>query len=102
MHKGSDDRAIAAGVRSGSLLGNMDSLPVPTDTDTTLERFALGLEHPNFRYRLGVLEALVAWLSPSHSQENPCEACSKPQARVLVRQLLSALSPMCVVNLAGE
>ena len=110
----------------------MDSLPVSTDTDATLSNFALGLEHPNLHHRLGVLEALVAWLSPSPSQGNPCEPFSKPQARVLIRQLLSALcspqylervwvvglhkairaaarstrcptfTPMCVLNLAGE
>lgn len=110
----------------------MGSLSVSTDTDAALEKLARGMEHPNLRHRLGVLEALVAWLSPSPPQEDPCEACSKPQARVLVRQLLSALcspqylerlwilglhkvlgaatrsercptfTPMCVANLAGE
>ena len=92
-----------------------------------LEKVSGGLEHSSLHHRLGVLDALVAWLCP----EDSCEAISKPEARVLVRQLLSALcnpqyferswivglhkviasatrsercptfTPMCVVNLAG-
>lgn len=91
-----------------------------------LEKVSGGLEHSSLHHRLGVLDALVAWLCPEDS-----EAISKPEARVLVRQLLSALcnpqyferswivglhkviasatrsercptfTPMCVVNLAG-
>lgn len=92
-----------------------------------LESISGGLEQSSLHDRLGVLNALVAWLCPKES----CEAISKPEARVLVRQLLSALcnpqyferswivglhkviasatrsercptfTPMCVVNLAG-
>lgn len=132
QHSGTNDRAIAAAARSSSLFGKMGTLSMSTDTDATLEMFARGLEHPNLQHRLGVLEALVAWLSPSPVRVDPVEACSKPQARFLVRQLLSALcspqylerlwivglhkvlgaatrsercptfTPMCVVNLAGE
>lgn len=98
-----------------------------TDTDGMLERISGGLEHSSLHHRLALLDALVAWLCP----EDSCEAISKPEARVLVRQLLSALcnpqyferswivglrkviasatrsercptfTPMCVVNLAG-
>lgn len=92
-----------------------------------LEKISGGLEHSSLHHRLGVLDVLVAWLCP----EGSCEAISKPEARVLVRQLLSALcnpqyferswivglhkviasatrsercptfTPMCVVSLAG-
>lgn len=105
----------------------MSGLPDCTDADAILERLSGGLELSSLHGRLGVLDALVAWLCPEES----CEAISKPEARFLVRQLLSALcnpqylerswivglfkviesatrsercptfTPMCVVNLAG-
>ncbi|CAM9323776.1 unnamed protein product [Ectocarpus sp. 6 AP-2014] len=92
-----------------------------------MEDFREGVEHRSLHRRLGTLEALAAWLSP----HQPCEAASKPQARVLVRLLVSALcsaqylerswivglhktissaarsercptfTPMCVASLAG-
>lgn len=101
---------------------------VPPDPDAVLLQFAVGLEYPSLHRRLGVLEALVDWVSPAQSSE----AISKPQTRALVRLVLSALcspqylerlwikglhnviisaarsercpafTPMCIGNLAGE
>lgn len=111
-----------------SVARNMAGLSVSMDADTMLQVLSNGLGHPNLHGRLSVLEALGAWLCAT---EQTCEAVSKPQARILVRLLLSALcnpqylerlwivglneviavatrsercrmfTPICVVNLAG-
>lgn len=107
----------------------MTGLSLSMDADTMLQGLSEGLEHPSLHRRLGVLSDLGAWLCAT---EHVREAASKPQARVLVRLLLTTLcnpqylervwivglnkaiaaatrsercpmfTPICVVNLAGE
>lgn len=107
----------------------MALLSVSTDADIMLLALSQGLGHPSLHRRLGALDALGAWFGPT---EYVCEAVSKPQARALVRLLLTALcnpqylerlwivglgeviaaasrsercpmfTPTCVINLAGE
>lgn len=101
-------RDKAGGGKEGKMSGSTDS------TDEMLQELSEALEHSSLHRRL----AAVA------SAQEYCQVMPKPQARVLVRLILSALcSPqylerlwivrlykvlmllppaMCVVNLAGE
>ena len=106
----------------------MADAPELSEIDTLLLTLSDGLECTSLHRRLGVLETLVKWLCSVQS----AEAISKPEARALVRLLLSSVcnpqylerlwitslynavtsaarsgrcptfTPMCVINLAGE
>lgn len=99
-----------------------------TETEDLLLILSDGLSCTSLHRRLGVLETLVEWLHPAQSPE----LISKPEARALVRLLLSSLcnpqylervwitglynavasaaksercptfTPMCAINLDGE
>lgn len=107
----------------------MAGLSLSMEADAMLQGLSERLEHPSLHRRMGVLGDLGAWLCAT---EHVGEVVSKPQARVLVRLLLTALcnpqylervwivglnkaiaagtksprcpmfTPICVVNLAGE
>lgn len=106
----------------------MADAPEVSETETLLLTLSDGLDCTSLHRRLGVLETLVKWLCPAQS----AEPISKPEARALVRLLLSSLcnpqylerlwitslynavasaakstrcptfTPMCVINLDGE
>lgn len=102
--------------------------PEVTETECLLLTLSYGLNCSSLHRRLGALETLVEWLHPAQSPK----AISKPEARALVRLLLSSLcnpqylervwltglyngvasaaksercptfTPMCAINLDGE
>lgn len=109
----------------------MTVVPLASDDNATLQKYALGFEHPSLHRRLAALGALVDWLCPA-GQLSESEPFSKPDTRFLVRHLLSAIcnpqylerlwikglhdalasattsgrcsmfTPICVINLSGE
>lgn len=107
---------------------SMATMPPKADVDDVLRHFSAGLQCASLHRRLAVLQALNDWMCSGHSTDT----ISKPQTRVLVRLMLTALcspqymerswiknlynaiasatkselcpmfTPICVVNLAGE
>ncbi|CAM9629819.1 unnamed protein product, partial [Laminaria digitata] len=65
----------------------MADAPEVSETETLLLTLSDGLNCTSLHGRLGVLENLVEWLCPAQS----ADAISKPEARTLVRLLLSSL-----------